>query len=181
MRSFFREIVITTVLALGIFFLIQATLGSFIIVGISMEPSFYDGQRLLVNRVVYHLHEPERGDVIVFQPGESQQPDYIKRIIALPGDMVEVKNGAVYVNDSKLDEPYIKSSPRYSTKPKTIPANSYFVLGDNRNNSNDSHNGWVVPSQKIVGKVWLLIWPPNEWGIVPEYSLAEQLVSYVNN
>jgi signal peptidase I len=175
-----REIVITTVLALGIFFLIQTTLGSFIVVGISMEPSFYDGERLLVNRVVYYLHEPERGDVIVFQPG-GQQPDYIKRIIALPGDTVEVKNGAVYVNDSKLDEPYIKSSPRYTTELKTIPANSYFVLGDNRNNSNDSHNGWVVQSEKIVGKVWLLIWPPNEWGIVPEYSLAEQLVNYVNN
>jgi signal peptidase I len=181
MKSFFREIVITIVLALGIFFLIQATLGSFIVVGISMEPSFYGGQRLLVNRVVYRLHEPERGDVIVFQPGESQQLDYIKRIIALPGDTVEVKKEAVYVNGSKLDEPYIKSSPHYTTEPKIIPANSYFVLGDNRNNSNDSHNGWVVPSQKIVGKVWLSIWPPGEWGIVPEYSLAEQLVSYVNN
>ena len=180
MKSFLREIVITAVLALGIFFLIQTTLGSFIVVGISMEPSFFDGERLLVNRVVYNLHEPERGDVIVFDPG-GQQPDYIKRIIALPGDTVEVKDGAVYVNDSKLDEPYIKSSPYYTTEPKTVPANSYFVLGDNRNNSNDSHNGWVVQSEKIVGKVWLLIWPPNEWGIVPEYSLAEQLVSYVNN
>lgn len=177
MKTFFREIVITAILALVIFFVIQVTIGSFIVVGISMEPSFHNEQRLLVNKVVYRLHEPERGDVIVFEPVDSEQGDYIKRIIALPNDTIEVKKGAVYVNDAKLDEPYIKNPPSYTIKQKKIPENSYFVLGDNRNNSNDSHNGWVVPRQKIVGKAWLLIWPPTEWGLVPDYSLPEQLAS----
>ena len=181
MKAFFREIVITIILAVVVFFLIQATVGSFIVIGISMEPSFHSGQRLLVSKVTYRLHEPERGDAIVFQPADSQQGDYIKRIIALPGDTVEIKKGAVYVNSTKLDEPYIKSSPRYTTEQKIIPANNYFVLGDNRNNSNDSHNGWVVPRQKIVGKVWLSIWPPTEWEVVPDYSLTEQLASSISN
>ena len=181
MKAFFREIVITIILALVVFFLIQATVGSFIVIGISMEPSFHSGQRLLVSKVTYRLHEPERGDVIVFQPVDSQQGDYIKRIIALPGDTVEIKKGAVYVNSTKLDEPYIKSSPRYTIEQQKIPANNYFVLGDNRNNSNDSHNGWVVPRQKIVGKVWLSIWPPTEWEVVPDYSLTEQLASSISN
>jgi len=181
MKAFFREIVITAILAVLIFFLIQATLGSFIVVGISMEPSFHSEQRLLVSKVVYRLHEPERGDVIVFEPADSQQGDYIKRIVALPNDTVEIKKGAVYVNGSKLDEPYIKNPPSYTIKEQKIPGNSYFVLGDNRNNSNDSHNGWVVPRQRIVGKAWLLIWPPGIWGLVPDYPLAEQLASSINN
>jgi len=181
MRAFFREIVITIILAVVIFFVLQATVGSFIVVGISMEPSFHGGQRLLVNKVVYRLHEPERGDVIVFEPTDSRQGDYIKRIIAQPGDTVEIKRGAVYVNGTKLDEPYIKSSPRYTIEQQKVTENNYFVLGDNRNNSNDSHNGWVVPSQKIVGKVWLSIWPPAEWGIVPTYSLTGQLASSISD
>lgn len=181
MKAFFREIVVTTVLALLIFLVIKVTIGSFIVVGVSMEPSFYNGQRLLVSKVVYRIHEPARGDVIVFQPVDSKQGDYIKRIIALPGDTVEIKRGAVYINDSRLNEPYIKKSPKYTIKQQKVPENSYFVLGDNRNNSNDSHNGWVVPRQKIVGKGWLTIWPPAIWGPVPEYSLAEQLTSSINS
>ncbi len=175
MKAFFREIVITAILALGIFFLLQATIDTVIVVGISMEPSFHNGQRLLVNKVAYRLHEPERGDVIVFQPTKHGEGDFIKRIIALPNDTVEIKDNAVYVNGTKLDEPYIKSPPHYTFEEQEIPRNSYFVLGDNRNNSDDSHNGWVVPRQNILGKVWLSIWPPAEWGLVPNYSLAGQL------
>jgi len=181
MKAFFREIAITTVLALIIFFVIKITIGSFIVVGISMEPSFENGQRLLVSKVVYRLHEPERGDVIVFEPVDNKHVDYIKRIIALPGDTVEVKNGAVYVNGSKLNEPYINSSPAYTTKEQEIPANSYFVLGDNRNRSNDSHSGWVVPRQNIVGKAWISMWPPDKLGLVPSYPLEVQLVSSISN
>lgn len=171
MKAFFREILITAVLALVLFLIIQATVQSFVVVGISMEPSFYDGQRLLVSKVTYYFGEPKRGDVIVFQPVGNQREDYIKRIIALPGDTIEVKKGKVYVNGSPLDEPYIKQSPHYTVEKQTVPANSYFVLGDNRNSSNDSHNGWSVPHQNIVGKAWLSIWPPKRWGTIPEYNL----------
>ena len=85
--------------------------------------------------------------------------------------------GVVYVNGSPLDEPYIKNSPNYTLDEEKIPDNKYFVLGDNRGNSNDSHSGWLVPRQNIVGKAWLSIWPPNKWEAVPDYPLQEQLAS----
>lgn len=166
-----RQVLITLILAVGIFFLLQATLQSSIVVGRSMEPNFQPGQRLIVNKIAYKLHEPERGDVIIFHPPTSDQLDYIKRIIGLPGDTVEIKMETVYVNGSPLDEPYTNESPRYTFTQRQVPAEHYFVLGDNRNNSNDSHTGWMLPREKIIGKAWLSIWPPSEWGIIPDYSL----------
>ena len=177
MRTFLREIIGTAVLAVVIFVLLQTVFQTFIVVGSSMEPSFSWTQRLLVNKTVYHFQEPERGDVIVLQPVDNQNVDYIKRIIALPGDTVEIKDEVVYVNDLPLDEPYIKEPPRYTLSQIRIPDDNYFVLGDNRNNSNDSHNGWLVPRDNIVGKAWLSIWPPDEWGLAPNYPLEEQLAS----
>jgi len=177
MRTFFRDTVITLVLALVIFLLLQATVQSFIVVEHCMEPGFQEGERLLVNKVVYHFHEPERGDVIILHPPFDSKAVYIKRIIALPGDTVEVKMGAVYVNGSKLDEPYIKEPPSYNFLETKIPKNEYFVLGDNRNNANDSHKGWTVPRQNIIGKAWLSFWPPKEWGLTAHYPLQEQLAN----
>ena len=176
MRTF-REIIITLILAVAIFFSLHFTVQSFIVVGSSMEPTFHNGQRILITKIAYNFHEPERGDVLVFHPPDNQQADYIKRIVALPGDTVEIKEETVYVNGTQLDEPYIKAPPRYTFHHDEIPENSYFVLGDNRNNSNDSHNDWLVPRQNIIGKAWLSIWPPNEWGLAANYPLAEQLAS----
>ncbi len=121
MRAFFREIVLTIVFAVVIFFLLQVTVQSFIVVGISMKPSLENGQRILVSKATYYLHEPERGDILVFQPPEAKQDDYIKRIIALPGDTVEIKENRVYVNGSQLEEDYIKSAPSYKVPEMTIP------------------------------------------------------------
>ena len=177
MKTFLRETLITLILAVVIFFSLQITVQSFVVVGCSMEPGLHERQRLLINKVAYTFHEPERGDVIVFEPVNNRRADYIKRIIALPGDTVEVKMGTVYVNGSQLDEPYIKDPPKYTIHQEKVPKNNYFVLGDNRNNSNDSHNGWTVPHQNITGKAWLLIWPPGEWGLISNYSLQEQLAS----
>ncbi len=177
MRVFLREILGPIFLAVVIFLILQATMQSFVVIGSSMKPSLYDGQRLVINKVVYSFHEPEWGDVIVFEPPNNRQADYIKRIIALPGDTVEIKMGVVYVNGSPLNEPYIKDQPSYTLHPKEVPENDYFVLGDNRNNSNDSHNGWTVPRQNIIGKAWLSIWPPRQWGVVTSYELAEQLTN----
>ncbi|MBI4187760.1 MAG: signal peptidase I [Chloroflexi bacterium] len=158
MKVSVREILITAVLALFIFLTIQATLQSAVVVGLSMEPSLQLGQRLLVSKVSYYVGDPKRGDVIVFQPMVDSAEDWVKRVIGLPGDTVEVKNSQVYVNDVALDEPYIPEPPAYSLDKVTVPANSYFVLGDNRNASNDSHNGWFVPHQNIIGKVWVSLW-----------------------
>jgi signal peptidase I len=177
MKAFFREVVITAILALVVFFGIQATVQTFVVIGPSMLPNFEDGQRILVSKLAYRLHEPQRGDVVVFQSPTNRGEDYIKRIIALPGDTVRVNAGEVYVNGTKLHEPYIANPADYTLKELKIPENHYFVLGDNRRVSNDSHNGWLVPRQKIIGKAWLSIWPPDRWGFIPDYHLSEQLAS----
>jgi signal peptidase I len=165
-----RQVLLVVILGVGIFFLMQTTLQSSVVVGRSMEPSFQEGQRLIVSKVAYKFGEPEIGDVIIFHPPTSDQLDYIKRVIALPGDTVEIKTGTVYVNGSPLDEPYINDPPRYAYPQQQIPTDYYFVLGDNRNNSNDSHTGWLLPRENIIGEAWLSIWPPSEWGVVPDYS-----------
>ena len=177
MKTFLREVLITVIVALVIFLLLHATVQSFVVVGSSMEPNFQEGERLLTNKLASKFHQPERGEVIIFHYPNNQQMDLIKRVIALPGDSVEVKNGLVYVNGAKLDEPYIKEPPTYKLDKRKIPENEYFVLGDNRNNSNDSHTGWTVPRQNIISKAWLVFWPPKTWGLVRHYPLEEQLAS----
>ena len=177
MRIFLREILWTLLLVIVIFFLLQTTVQSFVVLGSSMEPNLEERQRILINKVVYAFHEPERGDVIVFHPPNNRQADYIKRIIGLPGETVEIKQGTVYIhkdgNILLLDEPYIEELPTRTFKGDPIPQDEYFVLGDNRNNSNDSRNGWTVKREEIIGKGWLSIWPPGEWGLVPHYPLQE--------
>ena len=175
MRTLLREVLITIVLAVIIFVVARATIQTFVVVMSSMEPNFFEGQRLVVNKAVYFFGEPERGDVIIFEAPSGQQEDFIKRVIAIPGDTVEVKNSAVYVNGVQLDEPYLMSPPSYTLAALEVPENGYFVLGDNRNHSNDSRNGWFVPRENIKGKAWLSTWPPNTWGAVPDYQLEEQL------
>ncbi len=169
MRDFFRDIVITIILAVVIFFALQFTVGNFVVIGSSMQPSFYQGERVIATKLAYKLHDPERGDVIIFRPPQGMEEDLIKRIIGLPGDVVEVKDGVVYVNNQPLDEPYIKSPPSYNYPTEIVPEGQYWVLGDNRNNSNDSHTGWTVPREDIIGKAWLIIWPPDRWEVVPTY------------
>ena len=179
MKAFLRDIIITLLLALVIFFTLQATLQSFVVIGNSMEPGFHEGQRLIISRLAYRFHEPERGDVIVFHAPNKRRGDYIKRIIALPSESVEIKEETVYIHKDgqvfSLDEPYVKEPARYNFKSGVIPENEYFVLGDNRNNSNDSHNGWTAKREDIIGKAWLSIWPPERLGVVADYSLSEQI------
>ena len=179
MRTFFREIMITIALALVIFFVARGTIQTYEVFMTSMEPSFYEGQRVVVNKAAYWdwIGEPERGDVVIFNAPDGSGEDFIKRIIGLPGDTVAVKNRIVYVNDVALDEPYIMNKPSYNMPQITVPERRYFVLGDNRNRSNDSHNGWLVERSEIHGKAWLSTWPPELWGVVPEYPLGSQIAS----
>ncbi|MCK4696793.1 MAG: signal peptidase I, partial [Dehalococcoidia bacterium] len=116
--------------------------------------------------------EPERGDVIILDPPFEIEEVYIKRLIALPGDTVEVKDGVVYINGTAIDEPYIEEAPTYTFPLTEIGEGEYFVLGDNRNNSNDSHSWGTMPRQNIVGKAWISIWPP---GLIPNPLPEEQL------
>ena len=183
MKAFLRDVLITLILAVVISFGLRAVIEPYIVQERCMQPNFQEGQRIFVNKVVYKFHEPERGDVIVFHPPppyDSTEIPFIKRIIALPGDTIEVKNRALYVNGSKLHELYIKEPANYTLKRETVK-DGYFVLGDNRNNSNDSHTGWLAPRQNIIGKAWLSIWPPDKWGLAAYYPLKEQIDSSTNN
>ena len=181
MKASLREIGITLVLAVVIFLLLQVTIQNTVVIGPSMKPNLNNRQQLLINKIAYAFRKPERGDVITFHSPNNSRTNLIKRVIGLPGDFIEIKNGVVYVNGSQLDEPYIADSPTYTLTELEIPENSYFVLGDNRNSSNDSHNGWTVPHQNIIGKAWLSIWQPSEWGLVNHYPLEEQLIIPASN
>ena len=166
----FRGVLITLVIALIIFLAAQAMMQSVKVVGASMEPSLHNGQYLVVSKAAYWFHPPRRGDIIVFHSTQNQDQDIIKRVIATPGETVEIREGKVYINGSPLDEPYIAEEPYYNLPPQDVPEDSYFVLGDNRNHSSDSHVWGVVPEGNIVGKAWICYWPPSEWQSVPNHS-----------
>ena len=178
MRIFIREILPIIILAAVIFFAQQATIQKFVIDGPSMNYSFQHGQQLLVNKAVYKFHQPERGDVIVFHPPINENEEYIKRIIGLPGESIEITDGEVFIHKEDgiimpLNEPYVTRPAKQSFKGDTIPENEYFVMGDNRNNSSDSRNDWTLPQENIIGKAWLSIWPPDKWGLAANYPFQE--------
>jgi signal peptidase I len=175
MKNFFREFLITIGLAVIIFLILQTTIQSSIVDGSSMEPSLNNGQRLIVAKIAYNFKAPQRGDVIIIHPPVAPEKQWVKRVIGLPGDTIEVQKGIVYVNGFPLTEPYIKSPPAYTFNSFMVPQDNYFVMGDNRNNSTDSHYGWTVTRENIVGEVWLRIWPFSNWGIIHAYPLADEL------
>jgi signal peptidase I len=175
MKTFIKEIAITAVLAMIIFFAARTSIQTYEVFMTSMEPNFSEGDRVVVNKAVYWFGDPQRGDVIIFENPNNESEDYIKRVIGAPGDTVEIKDQAVFVNGTRLEEPYIMAPPIRNMTAITVPENNYFVLGDNRNNSQDSRNGWFVEEDKIHGKAWLISWPPDSWEVVPAFKLREQL------
>lgn len=139
----------------------------------SMEPTLLINDRLIIEKITYRFHEPQRGDVVVFNATEALLQEnlkdaFIKRIIGLPGDEVKVRNGEVIVNNKILKEPYIKEAPDYDYGPVTVPADQYLVLGDNRNNSYDSHYWGFVPREKFIGRASIRFWPPERMGLIDE-------------
>ena len=177
-------IAITVIVFIGL----RLTIQVYIVYGSSMQPNFYEDQWLLINKVVYNFHDPERGDVIILRPPYEGRDSFIKRIIGLPGERVEMKQGKVYIHQTngtvlELDEPYIPPEDQAICQyfSDVIPEGEYFVLGDNRNNTDDSRNGWTVPAEDIRGKAWVSIWPPSLWGMATSYPTVEQTFSTVNN
>lgn len=185
------ELLQTILLAVALFFLIRNFVQNYRIDGSSMEPNFHDGQFLIVNRYSYcpGLHFevppldinldkvwctrlPRRGDVIVFEYPRDPKRDFIKRVIGLPGDTVDVQSGQVIVNGERLDEPFGPNPGSYTSGPVTVGEGELFVLGDNRNNSSDSHAWGMLPLTNVIGKALVSYWPPKHWSIVPHYDLS---------
>ena len=143
-------------------FLAQAT----IVYGQSMEPNLHDSQRLIIEKISYYLHSPQRDDIIVLRLPNRRSDPLIKRVIALPGETVEVSNGRVYINGKALNEPYLDQNTYPGMPARIVPANEVFVLGDNRGASNDSRAFGFVPYSDIVGRAWFRYWPLSDIGLV---------------
>jgi signal peptidase I len=181
------------VLATAVFVLALRTfVQNFRVQGVSMQPTFDSGQVLVVNRAAYfHVNSsspaaflvsnrhgstgylfdgPQRGDIAVFTAPPEPDTDYIKRIIGLPGESILIRDGHVSINGDVLDEPYVQFPADYTFPqrggPLVVPDGEYFVLGDNRPESFDSHAGWLVPVHDLIGRAWIRYWPPNTLGMV---------------
>ena len=179
MRGFLFESLETVLLALVVFLILQASVQNFRVEGISMDPTLAHGQYLLVNKLVYEplpfqsadgtdaesqrwifpFHAPQQGDVIVFHEPNDPSRDFVKRVIGLPGDTVELRFGIVYVNDLPLDESYLVKRDTSNLAPVFVQQGFYFVLGDNRAVSYDSRELGPIPQENIVGKAWFSYWP----------------------
>ncbi len=186
-RRLFRDIAETLITAVLVFIALQLTTQSRIIDGSSMFPTLQTGQRLLVNRFVYAradtgplgplagddgyiFHGPARGDIIVFHPPGGNDADFVKRVIGLPGDTVDIRGGAVYVTDIDgvtVREEYTTqtTSAQGGSYPRVVPEGQYFVLGDNRRVSNDSRSWGFVMADDVVGRAWVSYWPLRSLGL----------------
>ena len=196
MRTVLRDVVETLILTAIIFLIVRSVVQNFRVDGQSMEPTLQSGQYLIVNKAIYWrlegllaerlfpnqnsappghaylFHPPQRGDIIVFRYPKEPTRDFIKRVIAIPGDTVEVKQGQVYLNGAPLSEGYIADPPNYPVPAQVVPSGQYFVLGDNRNHSSDSHVWGLVPEENIIGKAWLSYWPVEHWGVLNDSNSA---------
>jgi signal peptidase I len=182
-----REIIEAVVLAAVVFLLLQTTVRNFRVDGSSMDPTLEDGQYLLVNRLVYlniemdrlskivpfwdaeedssrhAIHAPRRGEVIVFKFPDrnvnNPEKDFVKRVVGLPGETIRMHDGEVFVNEVKLNEPYLDEKDHSNASELTLGEGEYYVLGDNRAHSNDSRAWGAVPQDNLRGKVWMVYWP----------------------
>jgi signal peptidase I len=169
--SFLVDILETLVLSVVLFVGINIISARIRVDGDSMIPTLVSGEYVAVNRLSYQLGSPQRGDIIVFHFPRNPKEEYIKRVVGLPGDLVEVMNGSVYVNGQPLAENYLNVKMNYTGKWE-VPADQLFVLGDNRNNSSDSHDWGTVPMDYVVGTAVLVYWPPPAWGLIDHVPLA---------
>ena len=185
-----REVFEAVVLALIVFLVIQTGVRNFKVEGASMQPTLHGGQFLLVNKLVYFkldtarisrivpfwkvdrssqrfaLRPPTRGEVIVFHYPRDVTKDFVKRVVGLPGETVEVREGTTYIDGQPIDEPYLTTTDRSSSKLVLLDREEYYVMGDNRRGSTDSRNWGPVSEELLLGKVWFVYWPFSEMGLV---------------
>lgn len=169
------DILETVVLAVVLFLVINSISARIRIESISMQPTLFEGDFVIVNKLAYKLGDPGRGDVVVFRyPPDPDREPYIKRVIGLPGETIRVENGQVFVDGVLIREPYIKASPAYSGT-WHVPEGFLFVLGDNRNNSSDSHSWGMVPTENVIGKAEVVYLPVSHWQVLnPRVAEAAQ-------
>jgi signal peptidase I len=159
------DVVETLLLAAVLFFVINSVSARVRVDGFSMQPTLEDNELVLVNKMAYWLGQPNHGDIVVFRYPVNPSEDLIKRVIGLPGDIVKIQDGKVYINGLAVSEPYIAAAPEYYGE-WVVPEGQLFVLGDNRNDSLDSHEWGVLPLENVIGKAVLIYWPPPEWNLL---------------
>src|SRR3989454_12450411 len=169
--SFLRElaevVLLAVILYIGISFAVQTVQ----VEGLSMFATLDDNDYLIANKIDYRLHPPQRGDIIILRPPNNNSTDFIKRVIALPGEKILIRSGVVYINGHRLDEPYLPEAwvtdnnyPHNNSDGEVIPPNRYFVMGDNRNRSQDSRFFGPISRDRIDGTAWFRIWPIDHFG-----------------
>ncbi len=162
-RDLFESVVLAVVLAALLrMFIIQP----FYIPSQSMEPTLLVNDRIIVNVLLYHFRPPQRGDVVVFRYPLDPSRDFIKRLVAFGGETVEVRNNNLIVNGVRIAEPYLPHEVMADYGPFTVPQGCYFVMGDNRNNSDDSRVWGALPKKNMIGKAFLIYWPPGRMGLI---------------
>ena len=191
LRALVRESFETIILALLVFMALHLSIQNYKVEGPSMEPTLNQDEYLIVNKLVYLrfdppevfdalpfydggtaqadryvFHPPVRGEVVVFRSPRDQERDFVKRVIGLPGETVEIVNGTVYVNGLELDEPYLDRKDNTTMAPVEVEEGTVFVLGDNRGSSNDSRSWGPVPTENLIGRAWMRFWPLDRLGVL---------------
>ena len=169
--SLLREVAEVVVLAVILYFGISFAVQAVHVEGLSMYATLDDNDYLIANKIDYRLHPPQRGDIVILRPPTNNSTDFIKRIIGLPGERVLIRSGYVYINGHKLDEPYLPEAwvndanwPDNGSQGQVMGPNEYFVMGDNRNRSQDSRFFGPITRDRIDGKAWFRIWPLDHFG-----------------
>ena len=186
-RILISELFKSIILALLVYMALQASIRNYTVLGSSMQPTLEEGEYVLVNKLVYlrlrpqqlaallpfvefeddetifPFHPPQPGEVIIFRFPQDESRDFVKRVVAVPGDTLEIRQGKLYVNGEAPDEPYVTHPDNSNTGPLIVPEGSYFVLGDNRRASNDSREWGPVPMENVIGRAWISFWPLERW------------------
>ena len=174
-RHLLVDLIETVIIAAVLFLGINAISALIQVDSFSMEPTLFKGNYVVVNKLSNKIGSPDRGDIIVFRYPPNPDEQYIKRVVGLPGDRIQISDGKVFVNDEILSEPYISVRTK-SGGDWVVPEDSLFVMGDNRNNSSDSRVWGMVPFENLVGKAFVVYWPPDDWRVLtfPFAAAAEQ-------
>ncbi len=171
--GFLQELLEIIVLVLAIYTLVNLATSRYVVEGQSMFPTFEGDEYLIVNRFEYMFNDPQRGDIVIFHYPDNPSRDFIKRIVGVPGDTVRLERGQVIVNDEALYEPYIENFCRTGSCSEgewTLGEDEFFVLGDNRNSSQDSTSFGPISRGEIVGRAWVKYWPPSEWDVIEHHN-----------